>query len=826
MTALEYLQCKSLKTIVLILLTLTNYVYEQIISSSDLNCNFKSICQWRNVTSNEFDKGLFAIDDHVYVDQQRLTAKENDLDDRFAYTHSTIDGLQSAELISDVVSCQLGGAVLKFWYYRSDVATALEACIRQPPGSLLASARKCFPVFIGNNVRQWLYAAVEFPPISQPFELIIKAIFNQPRDIIMIDDIAYDAILCENGYIQQTADITPIINNHTNEPIITANSLTLQRNNVSADKVITANEPQLNMELSHNLLLNGNNDTENFISFAEKVMPMLIPAIFKLLKPKTEKAQQVLNEVNSPETLKTSVPSIVPVNSYSLDKAKVSTNQIESKQPLNTSAKSFSSSTLPVAYKQKNFWRNKTRSMAVKDTKKLTPQFGFSIVPTGRRQLKVEKMCNYTDENRFSNALLRTISPSLSFTEDYDLLKVTESPAFTSGNDIKEMMARKRRNPFKEMKRRRKKYDKFPVTETMKTSKTESSTEANFIWSRRRPVASSSTVAPVSETDVQLSSRHFPQFYVKVTASPQVKKIDKKQMTKKMLKQFSILKNVPNLEEIINDLDLSLLKTPDGFKLLKQQFLEKMIQHIKKSRNHDVRVTSSSNALINKSTAEVLNGLYGNFNLPGNFINGVKQHNCYDLANDTTTKEVINEDWSSKSEQSCSAVNCNFDDSTVCSYTENPLEDDIDMTADLPLGVIVQGWKLSKINVGNSLTGIKQDSEVKAGNADSRQVTYLLSTTYPFSLADDSELQFKYHLAGKHGRLQVFLDNAKNCLFDASGSNITKLSRNWQLAKILIPKGTHVLHFIADNLIANYVIGLDDIRLTKRDSFDAAKCYF
>ncbi|VDD85789.1 unnamed protein product [Enterobius vermicularis] len=159
----------------------------QILSSSDLNCNFNNVCQWRNATNGEQDDGDFVVSNHLVFDLQRITAKDNDIGDlKFCSIKSTIN----------YEHCQLGGAVLKLWYYRTGVRTTLEACIRQPPGSLLVTAQKCFPLFVGNHIRQWLYGAVEFPPISQPFELIIKATFIQPNDIVVIDDIIYDAILC------------------------------------------------------------------------------------------------------------------------------------------------------------------------------------------------------------------------------------------------------------------------------------------------------------------------------------------------------------------------------------------------------------------------------------------------------------------------------------------------------------------------------------------------------------------------------------------------------------------------------------------------------
>ncbi|CAG9530572.1 unnamed protein product [Cercopithifilaria johnstoni] len=115
----------------------------------------------------------------------------------FAYTYGPFDGMQKATIISNTISCQLGGGTLTFWYYRTGDSATLEVCVRQPPGSLNIADQRCFPVF-PKNAHQWLFNAVEFPPLTQPFELLIRSKYIQPFDIIAIDDIIYDAALCEN----------------------------------------------------------------------------------------------------------------------------------------------------------------------------------------------------------------------------------------------------------------------------------------------------------------------------------------------------------------------------------------------------------------------------------------------------------------------------------------------------------------------------------------------------------------------------------------------------------------------------------------------------
>uniref|UniRef100_A0A1I8ECT4 MAM domain-containing protein n=1 Tax=Wuchereria bancrofti TaxID=6293 RepID=A0A1I8ECT4_WUCBA len=169
----------------------------QINISADLNCGFELACQWRNNTAGE-DSGDFLITSNVRVANHfNIIPSRNNSDELFAYTHGPFDGMQKATLISNTISCQLGGGTLTFWYYRTGDSATLEVCVRQPPGSLNTADLRCFPVFPKNYAHQWLFNAVEFPPLTQPFEvLLIRSNYIQPFDIIAIDDIFYDAALC------------------------------------------------------------------------------------------------------------------------------------------------------------------------------------------------------------------------------------------------------------------------------------------------------------------------------------------------------------------------------------------------------------------------------------------------------------------------------------------------------------------------------------------------------------------------------------------------------------------------------------------------------
>ncbi|VDK83290.1 unnamed protein product [Litomosoides sigmodontis] len=176
-------------------------VISQVNTSADLNCSFESACQWRNDTAGGDSGDFFVASDIRVGDRFNIIPLKNNSDEVFAYTYGPFDGMQKATLISNTISCQLGGGTLTFWYYRTGELSTLEVCVQQPPGSLSIVDLRCFPVFPKNHAHQWLFNNVEFPPLTQPFELLIRSTYIQPFDIIAIDDIIYDATLCGKGEI-------------------------------------------------------------------------------------------------------------------------------------------------------------------------------------------------------------------------------------------------------------------------------------------------------------------------------------------------------------------------------------------------------------------------------------------------------------------------------------------------------------------------------------------------------------------------------------------------------------------------------------------------
>lgn len=154
----------------------------------------------------------------------------------FALTNGFM-GRTTALLVSEVASCQLGGGNIKYWYYKTGAESQLEICTRQPPGSKDILALKwensivptqgweqnpsfphfrCYDGLSPSYAQQWIFRVIELPPISQPFEvselkdefgcwfhsktgliqLIFRATFYPPMDVIALTDITYSSALC------------------------------------------------------------------------------------------------------------------------------------------------------------------------------------------------------------------------------------------------------------------------------------------------------------------------------------------------------------------------------------------------------------------------------------------------------------------------------------------------------------------------------------------------------------------------------------------------------------------------------------------------------
>ncbi|KAF1750331.1 hypothetical protein GCK72_016880 [Caenorhabditis remanei] len=170
-------------------------VTAEISASSDLNCDFTSSCRWRN--SSDVG-GHFETTSLLEADaQNRIMPIDENNPKPFAYTAGLM-GRMMALLVSEVITCQLGGASIKYWYYKTGLDSQLEVCIRQPPGNRDLSQMRCYDG-VSTFGKQWIFRAVELPPIAQPFEIVFKTVYSPPSSVIALDNIVFEATLCGYG---------------------------------------------------------------------------------------------------------------------------------------------------------------------------------------------------------------------------------------------------------------------------------------------------------------------------------------------------------------------------------------------------------------------------------------------------------------------------------------------------------------------------------------------------------------------------------------------------------------------------------------------------
>ncbi|KAK6015000.1 hypothetical protein OSTOST_19582 [Ostertagia ostertagi] len=122
-----------MRTPIPLLILLSVGGYAEINSSADLNCDFSTTCHWRNASGSE-DSGEWIVSNRYEGDPLHLITTRRAGDGFFAYTNGFM-GRTTALLVSEVVSCQIGGGNIKYWYFKTGIESQLEICTRQPPGS-------------------------------------------------------------------------------------------------------------------------------------------------------------------------------------------------------------------------------------------------------------------------------------------------------------------------------------------------------------------------------------------------------------------------------------------------------------------------------------------------------------------------------------------------------------------------------------------------------------------------------------------------------------------------------------------------------------------
>ncbi|VDO84381.1 unnamed protein product [Haemonchus placei] len=201
-----------MRTPIPLLILLSVRGYAEITSSADLNCDFSTACHWRNATGPE-DSGEWIVSNRYEGDPLHLITTRKSGDGFFAYT-SGFMGRTVSLLVSEVISCQLGGGNVKYWYFKTGIESQLEVCVRQPPGSKDVNALRCYDGLSPNFIQQWIFRVIELPPLSQPFELVFRGTFYPPLDVIALTEINYTSTLCDDHQNRQKRLAPPLVGFH------------------------------------------------------------------------------------------------------------------------------------------------------------------------------------------------------------------------------------------------------------------------------------------------------------------------------------------------------------------------------------------------------------------------------------------------------------------------------------------------------------------------------------------------------------------------------------------------------------------------------------
>ncbi|KAK0397204.1 hypothetical protein QR680_002031 [Steinernema hermaphroditum] len=885
-----------LRRIAVLLSVLLGIARADIRSSSELNCDFNQRCRWRNGTGLE-DSGEWLVSNIAAIDTQRqIESMHTESNDEFAYTFG-MNGRQSAMLISDVISCQLGGAKLKLWYWKTDSTTTLEVCIRQPPGNPDPSKLHCYNALSGTHAQQWIYIAIELPPISQPFELVIRAFFTQPVDIIAIDDISYDAILCggKQSRVKRTPENLPVIAFKDWQQLRKATQIErLPTMLVVAEPEVSAEETKEEFMPTASTVISASTNPPELTSTTASVTTA--PSMEVSPTPLPSAGNQSVDHVNNlMNFLKQAAPllPVIPVLVRSLHQTDTHASATSRPDPLQGlmqiaglgSAQSFVS---PATAAGTPLFTNKK---PYTDTSLSSPiQFnGLSglinkLGPTASASLGTP-LPNYGSPD-----LVKEVEQQESV-EESTLSFITEQPQAEPSTIYPKKVA----NLYGvQQSRVPKKVDEnyvAPVPSTTKSTGTDSSSDEenldisslttseirqleaihrkifNLSDSESKRTNASASKRPSVVSNVRLlrpepptSTTSHPLTIFRKSGSKILKKNPvllgqlndfTNNLTPEMLTDLTMLKDLPNLEELTEGMDLSLLNRPGGFAQLKQQFIERLLR-----RNMGLPNIPET---VNSGASEGAGGNYeANYVQPsvhtpdihsyGHDKSGfipeyvdptIPESNLDDSATPLARPASPFEDHSSgirrqhsrkepRFKSLCPTVDCNFDDNTFCGYSSTILETDEDLLLGVQPKINAKPWILSQARVSNSLTGIPGDLTggyfAYAGETNDPKDVFVLTTTDQVRVTEQARLELHIFLAGSYGRFRVCLNGFSDCPLSISGADLTVDARRWNSVSVDLSPGLYTIHLLVDQLRKNYVVGLDQVQLLNRSKSGPISC--
>ncbi|KAK6750603.1 hypothetical protein RB195_002527 [Necator americanus] len=828
----------------------------EITSSSDLNCNFSSSCQWRNATNGE-DSGDWVISTHYEADPQHVIIPRKDSEGYFAHT-SGFMGRTVALLVSDVASCQLGGGNVKYWYYKTGTESQLEVCTRQPPGSREPNSLRCYDGLSPSFAQQWIFRVVELPPLSQPFELIFRGTFFPPLDVIALTDIVYNSALCDaqnqrnrkkrltphligihdwEDYrqsgkyrgetmiiVSQEANITEVPETidlgrekHSPEPGIHNETTSSSTTNTPATTTTTTTTTFIAEELFSTIAATTTDPLTNFMNLLRQTAPVLpyIPTLVKTLQlvdfrdPSGTGAEHLFNQVNFPEG-----------ETSELRRSPVQASHFYSTESIRPEVPRASEPTLVEIAKKFGILGEEDIATT------LRPIF---LTPVEKPPLVSMRNIYGMPATTAKPELIPTVYPPSLVKNSPASLKVTEIKPTVGGIENEEL----RKLHSKMFKRK----EEQNLTTT---------NVPNKLVVFKKPTQTESELA----TKLTELSKYLP-----TGATDDLK----------------MLREIPDLEGLTRGMDLTLVSKPGGFAKLKKQFVDRLMRRTMGLPFNDIGRSTMGSGLpppiipVKSIPSVFLNsentnsgadqGAGGTFGTDGSNPKLVAFSEGNDVEfttfnqnaggfNDLSThrdsyRRALNfaaptADRSSSSDQSsprvgaafipaCSLVDCTFDDSTLCNYVTSTTEENL-------TNGTLKNWAISGKPVLNSLTGIPHDlsktgSYIYAGGTSvSLHDTYILSTKLPFEIKENSRLDFFVYQAGIKGRLQVCINTINNCALNIKGETIDVKARRWKNYHVPLTASTHVIHFVADGLQDNYAIGLDQIQLLNKYGMAAQTC--
>ncbi|CAB3396483.1 unnamed protein product [Caenorhabditis bovis] len=696
----------------------------------------------------------------------------------FAYT-SGLMGRTLALLVSEVITCQLGGASIKYWYFKTGQYSQLEVCIRQPPGNKDLNTMRCYDGVSSTFARQWIFRAVELPPIAQPFEIVFKTFFSPPQDVIAIDDIVFEATLC--GYSRDRREIrrigyhdwqsyrqsklyngelmlivaqdvadnlksTTTTTTTTTEPetsstmstTITTTTTTTEATVLEAKiSVVSTTETtppdQGGQKTTTTTVFPSSTttspvDTEkqfaNFVQFIKQAAPVIpyIPTLVRSLSGLDQRPELV--PIDAPEFRR--APPVTSSHFYNTNQPLLTTSPPESQETLIQLAKKF--------------------GIIDDEVEKTT-----MVIPTTQNQNQFGLKSKLTAESIYPQNLIQKKIP----------LRRSSVPP----------------TPVEEL--HRKLFTSTPPSPQTSTS----------LIVFKQPTSGEEDVAEKLADIAKL-------------------------LPSGAVQDLTALRNIPDIEGLTKGMDLSEIRRPgessnSGASEGAGGAFDSVIS------NPQLLDFEGNDVSIDTSQFEITGPPLTSPNRPVHLAAPTKSIGTTDLGGPRTGATF---------RSLCPQIDCNFDDNTFCNYvtsSSNSTADD---------GSTLNKWMLSARSVLNSLTGIpldlsKSGSFIYAGGLKvSPDEIFVLSSNKPAKFPENSRLDFFAYQAGIRGQLRVCIDDDTNCPILLEGRHIDVDAQRWKNYYFNVPLGEHVIHFIVDGLFDNYVIGLDNIQLLNRFGTGALAC--